>query len=239
VRSLEEDLHDSEGGEDRDRHHRGVVEHGTIPKVMGIGADSPADKAAWRSELRSRLAALDARTARVAADRIGEQALALPEVATAAGVVACLSFGAEVSTTGLVHRLVDQGRRVFVPRVAPGDPLLHLHPYPCRLETLSFGLRQPVAGEPELVAADVDSAVEVALLVGLGFDRRGYRLGYGRGFFDRFLAARPFSAIGLAYDLQLVDRLPVDVHDVPMRAVVTEREVCRPDGDDGTGGSRD
>lgn len=196
---------------------------------MGAPADLSAEKAAWRAELRSRLASLDPVAGQVAAARISEQTLDLPEVSSAGGVLACLSFGAEVSTAELVERLLEEGRRVYVPRVAPGDPLLHLHPYPCHLETLSFGLRQPVAGEPALSPGAIDASVDVALLVGLGFDRRGYRLGYGRGFFDRFLAARPFPAIGLAYALQLLDRLPVGAHDVPMRVVVTEREVCRPE----------
>lgn len=207
--------------------------------VMGASPSTSRDKAAWRTELRARLASLDRETARRAAGRIAERALALPEVRSAAGVLSCLSFGAEVPTAGLVEALLAEGRPVYVPRVARGDAVLRVHPYPCRLETLSFGLRQPHAGEPELTAAEVDSTIGVALVLGLGFDRRGYRLGYGRGYFDRFLAGRPFPAVGLAYELQLVDRLPVEEHDVPMDVVLTERSVVRPASRGGPGGSRD
>ncbi len=66
------------------------------------------------------------------------------------------------------------------------------------------------------------------LVLGLAFDRRGYRLGHGRGYFDRFLAGLAVPSIGLAHPFQLVDRLPAEPHDVPMTVVVTAEETLRP-----------
>ena len=144
------------------------------------------------------------------------------------GILCCLSFGLELDSRRLVRRLLAEGREVFLPRVARHDTRLHVHPFPCRLETLRFGLEQPVADAPELAPEEIDARIDVALILGLAFDRRGYRLGYGGGYFDRFLAARRPLPIGLAYACQLVDALPVAAHDVPMRAVVTEDGVVRP-----------
>lgn len=64
-------------------------------------------------------------------------------------------------------------------------------------------------------------------MLGLGFDRRGFRLGYGSGYFDRFLAGRPFPAIALAFAVQLEDELPAEPHDIPMTVIVTENEIRR------------
>ena len=74
----------------------------------------------------------------------------------------------------------------------------------------------------------IDGTLDAVLVLGLGFDRRGYRLGYGSGYFDRFLAGRPFPAIGLAFAAQLEDELPAEAHDIAMTAIVTEAEIVRP-----------
>jgi 5-formyltetrahydrofolate cyclo-ligase len=129
----------------------------------------------------------------------------------------------------LAERLLAAGRELFVPRADPRDGRLHVHPYPCPLRTLSFGLQQPPRGTPEVAESAIDGVVQAVLVLGLAFDRRGFRLGHGSGYFDRFLARRPFPAIGLAYAAQLLDELPNEPHDVPMAIVVTEEEVCRPE----------
>jgi 5-formyltetrahydrofolate cyclo-ligase len=158
---------------------------------------------------------------------VAERTLALPELAAARGVLACLSFGTELDTWGLVERLARQGRAIFVPRAAPRDGRLHVHPWPCELVTLHFGLRQPARGAPELADDEVDAALDAVLVLGLAFDHRGFRLGHGRGYFDRFFARHAIPGIGLAFETQLVDRLPVEPHDMAMRCVVTETSLVR------------
>lgn len=191
---------------------------------MNPEAPSPSSaKALLRTALRTELRALEPETARAAAERVAEAVLALPEVAGARRVLTCLSFGTELDTWRLADRLLAAGREVFVPRAEAETGRLLVHRYPCELETLSFGLQQPRRGSPE---ASPES-LEVALVLGLAFDRRGFRLGHGRGYFDRFLAGRAFPTVGLAYDFQLRDSLPVEPHDVAMTAVVTERQIWR------------
>lgn len=189
-------------------------------------------KEALRHELRERLGRLTPDAARAAAQEIARRVVALPEVAKAGSVLTCLSFGAELDTWGLVEGLLGVGKRLYVPRSDPRDRRLHLHRYPCDLETLSFGLRQPPrpapGAPPDLPDERIDAEIGAVFVLGLGFDRRGYRLGYGGGYFDRFFAQHRVPAIGLAYGAQIVDRLPVEAHDVPMTVVVTEDEIIRP-----------
>lgn len=185
-------------------------------------------KASLREELKNKLAELDPAAARRAAERVTSQVLELPEVKRAQRILTCLSFGDELSTWGIVDALLASKRQVYVPRASPSDRRLHIHPYPCELRTLIFGLRQPPVGAPELPTAELET-LDAILVLGLAFDQRGYRLGYGSGYFDRFLAGRLRDrAIGLTYDLQLVARLPAEFHDVPMPVVVSEKTVLRP-----------
>lgn len=173
--------------------------------------------------MKERLAALDRSTSRRAAEALTERVLELPALRDAERVFACLSFGHEIETRGLIDRLLDSGRQVFVPRTVPRTRKLTVHGYPCTLERRSFGLEEPVAEAPSLADTDIDSTIQVALILGLAFDRGGYRLGYGAGYFDRFLAARPFPSVGLAYDVQRIEHLPIESHDVSMQALVTPK----------------
>jgi 5-formyltetrahydrofolate cyclo-ligase len=193
---------------------------------MASAEDGP--KAALRRECEAKLAALDPEVARAAAGRVAERVLALPELARARRILACLSFGSELDTEVLIGGLLAGGWEVYAPRVERGDGRLHAHRYPCALEALSFGLRQPVGSAPELAEETLGATLDLALVLGLAFDRRGYRLGHGRGHFDRFFARHRVPGVGLAFDLQLRDRLPAEPHDVPMRAVVTETALVRP-----------
>ncbi len=186
------------------------------------------EKALLRAELLAGRAALPPEAREEAERAAGERLLALPEVARASRILTCLSFGTEVDTWGLVERWLAEGREVYVPRAERATGLLHLHRYPCRLATVSFGLRQPSRSEPQLAPEAIDDTVEVAVVLGIAFDRRGYRLGYGSGFFDRFLAGRPFPAVGLTLQAQLVERLPAAAHDLPMRIVASDAETLRP-----------
>lgn len=185
-------------------------------------------KTTLRETLRLRRAAVDPGAAGAAAGVVAERVLALPELATARRVFSCLSFGDELDTRGLVARLLASGREVYLPRTEPREHRLRLHRYPCPLAAHRIGLEEPTPESPELEADAIDDTIDVALVLGLAFDGDGYRLGYGAGYFDRFLARRPFPAVGLAFDFQLVDALPREPHDVPMAVVVSERRTLRP-----------
>lgn len=186
------------------------------------GGDETKDE--LRRRLAARLEAASAEQRQRAGAAARARLLDHPTIRRARSILVCLSFGTELDTAPLVERWTDEGRRLYVPRADPRDRMLHVHPWPSPLVQLSFGLRQPPRGAPEVVSGAISETLDAAIVLGLGFDRRGYRLGYGSGYFDRFLAAHPVPAIGLAYGFQLLDRLPAEAHDVPMSAVVTDEE---------------
>ncbi len=107
-------------------------------------------------------------------------------------------------------------KRFFLPRVNGVN--LEILPYDSqRLALGSFHIEEPTGD-------DVTSIDEIELVVtpGVAFDRRGGRLGRGRGYYDRLLASTRAVKVGVGYDFQLVDEVPVEPHDVTMDAVITE-----------------
>ena len=158
--------------------------------------------------------------------RAVEHLLGLPELATARTVMAYWSFGSEVPTGALVATLHGRGVQVVLPRVEDGNLVPRVYAPGDPTTATPFGAREPGAG-----AERVDpSAIDVVVTPGLAFDRWGRRVGYGGGFYDRFLrtAAPEAFRVGLAFSLQVLDdELPGGHADLPVQAVATEREVVR------------
>lgn len=134
----------------------------------------------------------------------------------------------ELDPRPILSALASRGQRLCLPVVVEsGAPLVFRGWRPdVSLEPADFGTQVPGADCPVLEP-------EILLVPLLAFDRRGHRLGYGGGFYDRTLASlrgrRPVLAVGLAFAAQEVDEVPVEPGDQPLDRIVTEREVVVPD----------
>jgi 5-formyltetrahydrofolate cyclo-ligase len=179
-------------------------------------------KARLRGEARARRDAIPAEVRADAATAITawvDDALlaALPH-----GAVVCLydAIGSEVPTRAIAARALSRGLALAYPRVLPGGLDLALHrATPDELAPGAMRIQEPAASAPPVRPAEI----ALAILPGLLFDRRGARLGWGRGHYDAtFAAALDRPRIGLAYESQLVDRLPTDEHDLFVHRIVTE-----------------
>jgi 5-formyltetrahydrofolate cyclo-ligase len=157
-------------------------------------------------------------------EQITERLFAIPEVVGAGTVMVFWSFGSEVQTAALIERLHEAGKRVVLPRVQEGEiaPVAYEPGDP--VAATSFGAMEPAG--VELVPAE---AVDVVIVPGVAFDRRGGRVGYGGGFYDRLFARAPaVPAIAVAFGVQLVDDVPQGRSDSRVDVIVTEDEVIRP-----------
>ena len=172
-----------------------------------------------RARMRALRAGLDPGALARGGRAVAERVLELPELR--GGPVLCyVSVRRELPTDALVRLLLDRGVPVAVPRVVDGE----------RMEARRWA--EPLVpgplGIPTSDGPSVDEQVAVALCPGLAFDRRGARLGYGKGFYDRWLGAHPsVLPIGLCLDEALLDEVPADVHDRRMAIVVTPTRVIR------------
>jgi len=144
--------------------------------------------------------------------------LAHPAVVRATSVFVYLSQGCEVETALLVDALVAAGVTVLVPRILDRTTMIAA-PFPGWR-----GLRPGVLGILAPPCRDAWPApVDVACVPGLAFTRDGRRLGYGGGYYDRWLAAhRPACALGLAFQAQVVPDLAQEPHDQQLDGVLTE-----------------
>lgn len=157
-------------------------------------------------------------------DAIWKRLIELPAFQTASMALFYLSFGSEVDTEMMRRMTRELGMQVACPRSRPGDRSMVFH----RLgpdEELSpgpYGILQPASDAPEAVLGPQC----VVLVPGVLFDRWGDRLGFGGGYYDRWLAGpgRGLATVGLAFQEQLVDRVQVRAHDRPVDHLLTDME---------------
>lgn len=181
-----------------------------------------ARKRALRLEMRARRAALDpaARAAAsLAAARHAVRGLPWPERPR---VALSWPMGEELDTRPLLHALHRLGAAPLISRMAGKGRPLAFHAWSPELELVPgpFGVSEPPPGMPPVLP-------DLVLAPLLAFDRRGHRIGYGAGFYDRTFTAiaaaggRPLRA-GYCFAAQEVGEVPVDATDVPLELVVTE-----------------
>ena len=135
-------------------------------------------------------------------------------------------LGREVDLMPLCERLLALGVRLYFPRTS-GEQMEFF-----RVRDLGKEFREGAFHVMEPVGNEIYRASEqpvTALVPGIVFDRRGNRMGFGRGYYDRYLSAHPkITAVGICYEGQLCERLQPKPWDVPMDVIVTEYGICDP-----------
>ncbi|MBI3035817.1 5-formyltetrahydrofolate cyclo-ligase [Candidatus Woesearchaeota archaeon] len=135
-----------------------------------------------------------------------------------------VSFNSEVHTHDMIKESL-RNKTIIVPKVEHNEIEPSVIIDFDNLIPGKFGVLEPI--EAMKIAY---KNIDLVLVPGLVFDREGHRIGYGFGYYDRFLAKVPKAAkIGLAFDFQVVDKIPREMHDVPVEVVVTDQWVieCR------------
>jgi 5-formyltetrahydrofolate cyclo-ligase len=186
------------------------------------------DKADLRRRFRAMRDALSDSQAAELSRQAQERILELRTWREARSVLLYVGCRGETTTDRLLRTAWDDGKTVLLPRCLPASPGEMELACARSGHDLKPGLYAIPEPDPETCRAVVSPAVDLVVVPALAFDHRGYRLGQGGGYYDRLLASEPFShtlAIGLAYDFQVVDRLPVDSWDRPVAAVATSKEL--------------
>ena len=134
----------------------------------------------------------------------------------------------EVNTQALIGRLILQGKTVIVPIIEKDTKTLRLSYLndPAVLQESTFRVPEPVGHELPALASDVKAVI----IPMVAFDKLGNRLGYGSGYYDRFLSSHPhLTRIGLAFACQEVEEIPADATDAGMDIIVTDTSIihCR------------
>lgn len=184
-------------------------------------------KSQLREQMKARRQALPAEEQAALNQRITANILAHPDIASAKIILSYLAFSSEADTRAALLALLEQGKTVIAPpTTAFSDQLNCFH---------FLSVNDPLLSNNETKAERVPETcdllrlreVDVFLVPGLAWDSRGYRVGYGGGYFDRLLALASPKAekIGIGFEFQLVDHIPDNTWDIRVDTITTELRV--------------
>ena len=174
------------------------------------------DKKALRREIREKKRAMTEEEIILRSEKLGQLFAQSEAYRKAKTVYGYLPYNQEVRTVPMLEQALREGKRVAVPKIY-GDTMKFLYLDDLsRVEKNDMGIPEPIADTPV-----ADDKTALVLMPGLAFTKRGDRMGYGGGFYDRFLAEEPdHPTLALCYDFQMVDSLPTEEFDIPVDTVL-------------------
>ena len=175
------------------------------------------NKKEMRAQIRAKKRAMTESQIVSASARLGEQFRACDLYKNAKTIYGYLPYNQEVRTVPMLEQAIRDGKRVAVPKCY-GEEMrfLYITDFVNEVAPGYANIPEPIADEP--VAQDKTALV---LMPGLAFDPQGHRIGYGGGFYDRFLAAEPdHPPLALCYGFQMVEHLETEAFDIPVDQVL-------------------
>lgn len=180
------------------------------------------NKDTLRETMRAKRRSLSPDFIKTASDKIKNTVLELACIKNSRLVMVYLSAFKEPDTFALISVLLDAEKEICVP-ITDVDTFTIA---PSRLTSLDdlvkgeYGIYEP----KEKISVPI-SQIDVALIPGIAFTSSGDRLGFGKGYYDRFLEDFKGMKIGIGYDFQITDEIPTDKHDIKMDMIVTEKRI--------------
>lgn len=156
------------------------------------------------------------------ASLLHEHVLQLSEWKQAKTIALTMSRGKEIPTMPLIEKAWEEGKTVCIPTCFPKTKEMVFYEYTPETKMTSsyFGLLEPDPLESTVVHKE---AIDLIIVPGVCFDQRGYRIGYGGGYYDRYLADYHGTTLALCLSVQQVDHLPAEPHDIPVSIMVSEK----------------
>lgn len=174
------------------------------------------DKTQLRKQIREQKRAMTVAEIEQASAKLAALFLASELYQQAKTVYGYLPYNQEVRTVPILEKALADGKKVAVPKVY-GDEMKFIYLTDLtQVERSSVGIPEPVADEPV-----ADDPTALVLMPGLAFDREGHRIGYGGGYYDKFLAAEPsHPTLALCYEFQVLPKLETEEFDIPVDCVL-------------------
>ena len=189
---------------------------------MSVSSTAAESKRALRQAVRAQLAALTPQELQESDRALFSAFLSLPQVREAQTLFLFWGIpGREPETQMLVRTLTAQGKQVGLPRMLPGHQMeVRLYRPELPLVQAPFGIWEPPEAAP-LLERD---AIHLALVPAVCYDRAGYRLGFGGGYYDRWLSGLGRFTVGLCRDCVLQTQVPRESHDRRVDLLLTETQ---------------
>lgn len=186
-----------------------------------------ADKKELRSYIKTKRKSVENKAEKDSL--VAQNLLSLDEIKNADTVLCYISLDDEICTDEIVRVLLDSGKSVGAPYCVDNNGNMDFY-YITDFDDLriqSFGVREPVIEKCKKVTSFDNTII---ILPGLCFDSYGNRLGYGKGYYDRFLQIHSLISVGLCYNSLIVKKVPTDMYDKKADIIVTENDVIRING---------
>lgn len=174
------------------------------------------DKKELRRQIRQLKRAMTEEQINAASAKLGELFAGTAQYQNARTIYGYLPYNQEVRTVPMLERAIQDGKRVAVPKVY-GDDMKFIYMDDLSQVALGYaGIPEPMADGPV-----ADDPTALVLMPGMAFTKNGDRMGYGGGFYDKFLAAEPnHPTVALCYAFQMVESLPTEEYDIPVDCVL-------------------
>ena len=182
-----------------------------------------ARKTEMRAKLKQIRAAIPAESRKTSSQAIFNNILSLHEVTNAKTVFIYISYGNEVDTHSLLKYFLDEGKTLAVPKILPAKTMIAV-PFTSweELTPGELGILTPVSDQP------FTGNFDVVITPGLGFTQQGHRIGYGRGYYDKWFAQNRHSLrIATAYEPTVLDEIPANENDIRVNMIVTEKRIIK------------
>ena len=174
------------------------------------------DKKELRAKIRELKRQMSPEEITTASEDLAQQFYTTSLYQNASTIYGYLPYNQEVRTVPMLEQALRDGKKVAVPKVYGDTMQFHYITDFRRVAEGYAGLPEPIGDEP--VASDSTALV---LMPGLAFDKKGNRMGYGGGFYDKFLSEEPnHPTVALCYGFQMVDEIPVEEYDIPVDMVL-------------------
>ncbi|SFA96180.1 MULTISPECIES: 5-formyltetrahydrofolate cyclo-ligase [unclassified Bacillus (in: firmicutes)] len=182
------------------------------------------EKDLLRKKLKSQLSNMPNHLYEQSSDTIAKLLYQQPEWNNSNTIGITISKQPEVHTRKIIIEAWNQKKTIVVPKCHPKSRKMEFREITdySQLESVYYGLLEPIVDKTRLIHKE---EIDLLIVPGLGYTRDGFRLGFGGGYYDRYLQNYSGHTISLAFQSQLVEELMVEGHDIAVKKIITDKEV--------------
>ncbi len=178
------------------------------------------NKVQLRNEMKKSLASIQEHLYRRYCEELKEKLVSSEEWKQADTIGITISVGREVETREIIETAWHEGKKIAVPKCFPDQKLLQFYQITSfdEVEDSFYSLKEPITSITPLVEK---KEIDLLIVPGLVFDLFGYRIGFGGGYYDRFLVDYPNKTVSLALKAQIIEEIPRNSYDIPINKIMT------------------
>lgn len=182
------------------------------------------DKKQLRIKLKETLAALSKPHYEELSKKIASQLFQDEDWQKSTVIGITISKYPEVDTDRIIRKAWQEGKTVAVPKCYPKEKRMSFRSLSdfSQLESVFYGLLEPIEGKTNLLNSE---DIDLIIVPGLGYTKEGYRIGFGGGYYDRYLKDYSGKTLSLAFQSQIIPSFNTENHDIPVAKIITNDEV--------------